>query len=73
VNLFRIHPDAARRLDEIYQYTRGRWGEAQAERYIRGLFDCFDAIANRRLPWRSVPAQLGVHGYFCRYEKHFIY
>ncbi len=35
-------------------------GEAQAERYICGLFERFTAIAERRFTWRPVPAEFGV-------------
>jgi toxin ParE1/3/4 len=70
---YRIQQAAGERLDEIYVYTRERWGKARADRYIRGLFDCFDAIATRAFPWRAVPAEFAVSGFVCRYEKHFIY
>ena len=70
---FRVQDGAGHRLDQIYAYTRDVWGEAQAERYIRGLFERFEAIASRRLAWRPIPAEFGVDGYVCRYEKHFIY
>jgi toxin ParE1/3/4 len=73
VSSFRVQDGAGRRLDEIYVYTRNTWGEAQAERYIRGLFLRFEAIAARRFPWRPIPAIFGVDGFVCRYEKHFIY
>lgn len=69
----RVQDAAGHRLDQIYAYTRDTWGEAQAERYIRGLFERFEAIADRRVPWRPVPAEFGVDGFVCRYEKHFIY
>lgn len=35
----RVQAVAAHRIDEIYSYTKETWGEAQAERYIRGLSD----------------------------------
>ncbi len=70
---YRVQRAAGHRLDQIYLYTRETWGEAQAERYIRGIFERFEAIAARRFPWRPVPAEFGVDGYVCRYEKHFIY
>jgi len=73
VKPIRVHDGAGHRLDEIYSYTRETWGEAQAERYIRGLFARFDAIAACSFPWRPIPAEFGVDGYVCRYEKHFIY
>jgi toxin ParE1/3/4 len=70
---FRVQRAAGHRLDEIYVYTHDRWGEAQAERYIEGLFARFAAIATREFPWRAVPAEFDVSGFVCRYERHFIY
>lgn len=70
---YRILDAAGHRLDEIYLYTLDNWGEAQADRYIHGLFAHFEAVAKREFPWRSIPAEFGVDGYVCRYERHFIY
>ena len=70
---FKVQDGAGHRLDQIYTYTRDAWGEARAEQYIRGLFERFEAIAARRFPWRPIPAEFGVDGYVCRYERHFIY
>ncbi len=69
----RISPSAARRLDEILVHTRTTWGAAQAERYIRGLFACFEDIAARRVVWRAIPAEVGVEGFYTRYERHYVY
>ena len=71
--IVRISPIASQRLDEIYAYTRDRWGEAQADAYVRGLFGCFDRIARRETPWRAIPAEFGVDGFFSRYEHHYVY
>lgn len=73
MNHFRIQAGAVHRLDEIYRYTADKWGDEQAELYVRGLFDRFAAIAGRRFPWRPVPAEFGVDGDVCRYEHHLIY
>lgn len=70
---FRVQDRAGRRLDEIYSYTRDSWGEAQASRYVRGLFAQFDAIASRKIAWRAIPAEFGVDGFYCRHEHHYIY
>lgn len=70
---YRVQRAAGDRLDEIYVYTREQWGEAQAERYIRGMFARFEEIAARAFPWRAIPAEFGVSGFVCRYERHFIY
>ena len=64
---------ADHRLDEIYNYTLETWGEAQAQSYIRGLFERFQQIADRAIPWRQIPAEFEVDGYFTRYEHHYIY
>lgn len=69
----RIQDAASYRLDEIYRYTRNRWGTQQAGRYITGLFDACDGIADHRTLSRSVPAEFGIEGYFFRYERHFVY
>lgn len=70
---FRVLDEAGHRLDDIYDYTRSTWGDEQAETYIRGLFAKFEAIAARAFPWRAIPAEFGVDGYFCRHQKHVIY
>ena len=70
---YRVQEVAGYRIDQIYEYTLENWGEEQAETYIRGLFDCFGAIAAHRFPWRPIPAEFGVSGYVCRYERHFVY
>ena len=70
---FRVGDVAGRQLDDIYSYTRERWGEAQAERYIRGMFEQFQAIADRRVSWRAIPAEFGVEGYLRRHKRHVIY
>ena len=56
----RIQEAASWRLDEIYRYTRDRWGDAQAERYITGLFEAFERIESRGVASRPVPAEFGV-------------
>ena len=64
---------ASRRIDEIYQYTADKWGEAQAERYVSGLFDAIRGLADDTTLSRPVPASLGGRGFFFKYERHFVY
>lgn len=42
--VIRVQEAALLRLDEIYRYTRERWGTEQADRYITELFAAFDEI-----------------------------
>ncbi len=69
----RIQQAASHRLDDIYRYTRKSWGEAQADRYVTGLFDAFAAIESRGVISRPIPAEFGVEGFVFRYEKHLVY
>jgi len=69
----RLQEAASWRLDEIYRYTRDRWGEQQADHYITGLFDAFVGIVSHQTSSRPIPAEFGIEGYFFRYEYHFIY
>lgn len=69
----RIQRAAAMRLDEIWRYADDRWGGAQADAYIRGLFEAFERIGRPGDRSRPVPAEFGVEGFVFRHEKHFVY
>ena len=69
----RVQQAASHRLDDIYRYTRERWGEAQADSYIGGLFDAFARIETHGVTSRPIPAEFGVDGYVFRYERHLVY
>jgi len=69
----RVQASASCRLDEIYRYTRERWGKPQADRYITGLFAAFDGIETHKTLSRPIPAEFGVDGYYFRCGRHFVY
>ncbi|RMW95314.1 type II toxin-antitoxin system RelE/ParE family toxin [Pseudoxanthomonas spadix] len=68
-----VQEAASWRLDQIYRYTRDRWGTEHADRYITGLFEAFDGIQTHRTSSRPIPAEFGIEGYFFRYQRHFVY
>ena len=70
---FLVQEAASHRIDEIYRYTRERWGAAKAESYITGLFEAFEKVETHKVLSRPVPAEFRVEGFFFRYEKHFVY
>ncbi len=70
---FRIEEAADRRLDDIYNYTRDRWGEDQADRYLRGMFETFATFRSSGDRSRPVPAAFGITAFVCRYQHHFVY
>ena len=69
----RVQQTAALRIEEIHRYSRNRWGTAQADAYITGLFEAFDRIATGGVASRPVPAEFGVDGFVFRYRRHFVY
>lgn len=69
----RVQEAASLRIDEIYQYSREKWGVDQADAYIIGLFEVFAAIEAGSVLSRPIPAEFGVEGYFYRYERHYVY
>ena len=69
----RVQEAAVLRIEEIYRYTRERWGEAQADTYVTGLFEAFENIATRAVASRPVPAEFEVDGYVFRYRRHFVH
>ena len=70
---FLIQNSASYRIDEIYRYTREKWGTTQAESYLTGLFAAFEKIDTHEVLSRPIPAEFGVKGFFFRYRKHFVY
>ncbi|MGB0844702.1 MAG: type II toxin-antitoxin system RelE/ParE family toxin [Alphaproteobacteria bacterium] len=70
---YKVLESATYRIDEIYVYSYYTWGEEKANSYINGMFNRFQQIADKNIPWRRIPAEFGVKGYFTKYEKHFIY
>lgn len=70
---FLVQKSAAARLKEIFIYTQQQWGNEQAHRYIDGIFERFEQIANQEIFWHPIPAEFEVEGYFTVYEKHYIY
>lgn len=69
----RVQEAASLRLDEIYRYTRDRWGAEQADRYITELFAAFDQIESHGVASRTIPAEFGVEGFYFRHAHHFVY
>ena len=69
----RVQEAASLRLDEIYRYTRDRWGAEQADRYITDLFATFDRIEGHGVASRPILAEFGVEGFYFRHEHHFVY
>ncbi len=76
---YKFFKTADRQQDQILDYTVQHWGQAQAEKYIRGLHTHLQRLADRQLPWHAlpqtlaVPQDLDIPVYFSRYEKHILF
>jgi len=69
----RFQQAALIRLDEIFLYTRDRWGGEQAQRYSDGLFEAISGVLDGRTRSRPIPAEFEVRGSYFRYQRHFVY
>ncbi len=56
-----LYPSADKRQDEIWGYTVKTWGVEQAEKYITGLHDHMQQLADKALFWHPPPARLKSH------------
>jgi plasmid stabilization system protein ParE len=76
---YRFFPSADKRQDEIWEYICEQWGEDQAKKYIRGLHDHLQRLANKGHPWRPlprylvVPLDLATSIFMSHYKKHYIF
>jgi len=69
----RIFAPAEARLIEIWDYTLEKWGEEQADKYLRALIEDIHALADQRHRWRPVPEK-GLRGvWFVRHEHHYVF
>lgn len=69
----KIYPAARRQIIEIWLYTDKTWGEKQADKYVRGLYNAIKKAAGNKYQWRKVEYE-GVKGIFIvRYEHHNVF
>ena len=69
----KIFAAAESRLIEIWDYTLEKWGEKQADAYVRGLVKAIHSLAGNRRLWRKVPDKTLAGIWFARHEHHYIF
>jgi toxin ParE1/3/4 len=68
-----ILPPAEARLVEIWTYTKIEWGQAQADRYLRGLAAEIKHAGRKRNKWKRFP-DVAIRGvFYLRYRHHRIF
>ena len=70
---YKLTPRAEAELESIFAHGVERWGWDQAQRYSDDLILAFERIAARALPWRQIPAEIGVEGFRYHCGRHYIY
>ena len=74
-----FYPPADAAQDRLWKDTAAQWGEAQAVTYITGLHAHLQTLSETKALWRrlpgdlAVPADLKVHAFFSRYERHYLF
>jgi toxin ParE1/3/4 len=69
----RIFPAASGRLLEIWDYTEKKWGEEQADRYIRQLVAAAHELPGNFRSWRPVRDRVLKGVFFIRHRHHYIF
>ena len=69
----KIYPPVEARLLEIWNYSCEKWGEEQADSYVRNLFAALNSLPTRRKSWRSFQDKMLPGVWFVRHENHFIF
>ncbi|MEK6746605.1 MAG: type II toxin-antitoxin system RelE/ParE family toxin [Pseudomonadota bacterium] len=51
---YELSPDAIKDIREIWNYTVDKWGEKQANNYIKNIFECFEEIIARDVVYKKL-------------------
>jgi toxin ParE1/3/4 len=76
---YKFFPAADKSQDAIWDYTYEEWGEAQANKYIKGLHSHIQKLADKKLLWRPIskslalPAGLEREVFSSHYERHYVF
>ena len=57
---YRFYPTTDQMQDEIWSYTFDRWGEIQADKYIRELHQHLQQLANKDILWKLLSGNIVV-------------
>ena len=66
-------------LDQIWLYTCETWGENQAEKYLTGLYNHIEKLADDRNLWLTLPREivvapdLEIDVYCSKFKYHYIF
>ena len=69
----KIYRAAQSRLLEVWDYTEARWGEAQADVYVRELVDAVQRLPDDHHHWRPVKDRVIRGVFYVRHRHHYLF
>ncbi|MBB5032836.1 type II toxin-antitoxin system RelE/ParE family toxin [Prosthecobacter vanneervenii] len=69
----KIYPAARERILEVWDYTEKKWGEQQADAYVRELVSEIETVSAQRHRWRPVLDEALKGVYFFRHRHHYVF
>lgn len=69
----KIYPAARERILEVWDYTDKKWGEQQADAYVRELVAEIETVSAQRHRWRPVLDEALKGVYFFRHRHHCVF
>ena len=72
VSTYKLTPDAKSDLIEIRRYTKSKWGQEQAKKYLKGLQQALNLLAENPLLGVSRP-EIGANIHSFPYASHVVY
>lgn len=72
---YKFHPNADKKLDDIWLQSYQQWGEQQADKYIDGLYNLLETITDdlsyptiKSIPEHVMPKVKSIH-----YQRHYLF
>lgn len=69
----KVFAPAEARLLEVWDYTLDKWGEEQADAYLRSLIAAIHALPSQRHRWRPVTDKALRGIWQVRHEHHYVF
>jgi toxin ParE1/3/4 len=70
---YKIYKTAREQIIKIWRYTEEKWGEKQANKYIRELYESLREKSLEPQLWRIVNYKNITGVFYYKYKKHFVF
>jgi toxin ParE1/3/4 len=69
----RIFPAARARIVEMWDYTEKKWGEKQADKYVRDIVEGINSLSKEKRRWKPVRDKVLSGVFYARHRHHYIF